>query len=683
MKINTGSFGNNGMQLGRVSTDNPEALSVSRAEQDAANSTIRAQDTLQQGYRASSQAAARRAQAVGDVGKVASNIGGYMVDQAQALAKQKAELQLQDYQDFREGQISGLEQQLRDGQIDSAGFKDAYGKIGEAWKADNIQDLTSADKARLDTGMQRLDRSYSKRADNIYGQALHVERINAADQTVAGYAQQLMQPNADISAVNARVDEFFNRADTKALYGAGWAGKYQGAKQSLTTNYYQSMIEKHQDDNGSLNQLRDAVTSTVTDLKTRTSLLNSIDSKQSRNEARAQAAQNHADSVRTRQEMQGARAEDRMNMRIGNGEIPTDQEWADYERITANSSAAGTAPTLKQTMVATQQAYKMDPRQAQSLIDQRKLELDRNGGTESDYKVLHAVQSGIDRRMSMVSQDPQRVGAMDAGQPLQPIQPAMLQENPGQVGAMLAQRMDNAQAVAQKYGPTAGKNLLTREELNDFKIDYANKSQDQRISMWRDIEASAGPDVRRQLAREMGDDTQVTSNVAHLANTPGGWQVARTVEKGNSLLNPVDGAPKMKAPKDEDLQTLIKDHYPDFSAEQVQQSVATARAYHVGLGKDADQTLSGDELEAALGNRVKVFGTTMTAPAGRSGEQFANDITKQVGRLPLNQAQDVRNNVQRGTYAFIEDSQGNFRLYNKDTNRAVSIGGKPFIVELN
>lgn len=681
MKIQTGNFGNNGMQLQRVGTENPEALSTARAEQDAANSTIRAQDTLQQGYRASSNAAERRAQAMGDVGKVVGNIGGAMVEHAQALAKQKAELQLQDYQDFREGQIAGLEQQLRDGQLDSVGFKDAYSKIGEGWKADNIQDLTSADKARLDMGMQRLDRSYGKRAESIYGQAVHVERINAADQTVAGYAQQLMQPNADVAAVNARVDEFFNRAETKALYGAGWAAKYQGAKQSLTTNYYQSMIEKHQDDNGSLNQLREAVISTVTDLKTRTSLLNSIDSKQSRNEAKAQAAQNHADSVRTRQEMQGTRAQDQMTMRIGNGEIPTDQEWAEYERKTANSSAAGSAVDLKKTMVATQQTYKMDPRVAQAQVDQRKLELDRNGGTASDYKVLHAVQAGIDRRMSMVSRDPQRVGAMDAGQPLVPIKPADLQSNPGQVGALLAERADNAKAVAAKYGPTAGKNLLTSEELNDFKTDYANKTQDQRISMWRDIEASAGPDVRRQLAREMGDDTQVTSNVAHLANSPAGWQVARTVEKGNSLLNPTDGAAKVKAPKDEDLQQLIKDHYPDFSAEQVQQSMATARAYHVGLGKDADQTLSSDELEQALGNRVSVFGTTMTAPAGMPGDQFSNLITKQVGRLPLNTAQDVRNNVQRGTYAFLEDSQGNFRLYNKDTNRPVTIDNKPFVVE--
>jgi hypothetical protein len=97
----------------------------------------------------------------------------------------------------------------------------------------------------------------------------------------------------------------------------------------------------------------------------------------------------------------------------------------------------------------------------------------------------------------------------------------------------------NSDAIIQKYGATAGKNLLTTEELGNAKDAYEKMSPDQRIQFWRNTQASSTPAIASRLAREIGGDSLQVSAVAGLASNPAGYKTALAVEKGSQLLIPL------------------------------------------------------------------------------------------------------------------------------------------------
>ena len=178
---------------------------------------------------------------------------------------------------------------------------------------------------------------------------------------------------------------------------------------------------------------------------------------QSRIEARAIAAQNHADMLALRRENAAVHASSGMQMRIANGEIPTDQDWNNYLTAVSGTSQNGTAPVLRSAMLETQRLYNLPPEKAQAEVDNLSLSLKQNGGSEIQYKVLNAVQSNIDHRRTQLQKNPQSVFAMDSGTALQPLSPESALQQPGEWGAGLMQRQSNSDAIIQKYGATAGK----------------------------------------------------------------------------------------------------------------------------------------------------------------------------------------------------------------------------------
>lgn len=683
MKINTGEFGYRGTQLGQVHTDNPEALAQPQADKAAAQSTMQAQNIVQQGLAQQSQAIQQREKAGLVVGQVLSNTGNEMVERAQQLARQKAQLQMQDYQDFQQGVVDGINQKLANGEIDSTKVQSAYTEGMKAWQGQDIPDLTGADRTAIQKGMAIADRGAGRKVTSMQEQAQHVELVNSADQFVAGVTQQVLQPGADPTALRGQIDAYFARDGVK-IYGAQAEAKHAAAVRNLQTGFFQAQIEQHHGDNGTLEQLRGAVTQEVQDPQTRTSLLNSIDSKQSTNTARAAAAQNHADAVATRREVAAVHASDQMDVRIARGEIPTEDDWKALDEKTKGTSVAGSTQGQHSAMVATQQVLALPPAQAQQVIDQRRQELQVNGGTANDYKVLDAAEGAVKQRAADLKNNPQAVAARDAGITLAPVSFSDGLNAPGQLGAQLQDRLTASNALTKKYGATAGKDLLTTEERSDFKNGYDKLTADQKVQFWRNTNASAGPEATRRLAVEVGEGSDVTAQVAPLANTPDGYRTAQNVTKGNSLLNPPDGQPKAKAPKDDDITDAIRRRYPDMSAAQVQSSVNLVKANHVGQGKRDTDPVSNDDMDAVLGAPVKVFGSTVQAPAGVKANVFSDAMATSVNKLPAVDASSVRNNLNDGTYGFIEDASGNMRLINKQTNRAVTLSnGQPYVVDLS
>lgn len=209
-------------------------------------------------------------------------------------------------------------------------------------------------------------------------------------------------------------------------------------------------------------------------------------------------------------------------------------------------------------------------------------------------------------------------------------------------------------------------------------------SPDQRIQFWRNTQASSTPAIASRLAREIGGDALQVSAVAGLASNPAGYKTALAVENGSRLLNPVDGAPKVRLPAsfDQDVAATIKSSYPGLSPSQVQRLVPVVRDYHVGNGGSPDTTPKAEDLYAVIGKPVNIYGSVAVAPAGADENTFIDALKIGVNRLG-DSAQDVKNGLSQGVYGFVSDSDGNQVLINAATQRrVVGKDGRPVVIEV-
>lgn len=415
------------------------------------------------------------------------------------------------------------------------------------------------------------------------------------------------------------------------------------------------------------------------------SLINMAQANKDRAASFAIAEQTKQVALAAKRETTASHASDVMQNRIASGEIPSQADWQNYTTMVQGTQYDGAAAVLRGAMVKTQQLLAMPPAQAQEALDKMQLDLRQNGGSESEYKVFKAVQQGIDQRRADLQKNPQAVGALDSGQPLEPLKPADATDQPGAWGQTLVQRQVNADALQQKYGPTAGKNLMTPDELHNTQDAYARMTSDQRIQFWRNTQASSSTAIATRLAREVGGDSLQVAAVAGLATSPGGYRAAIAVDRGNRMLNPVDGAAKAKLPAsfDEDTAQAIKSEYPNLSTSQIQQLLPVVKSYHVGSGGDLQRTPNDDALHNIIGSPVKVSGATVIAPPGTDSNAFRDTINSGISQLG-GYAQSVRNGLNNGTYALAPDVEGNQTLINAASQRRV-IGddGKPVVIKVS
>ncbi|OMP96496.1 hypothetical protein [Raoultella terrigena] len=624
----------------------------------------------------------------GAVGAAVKGLADDIGQQADAVIRARAGEGLLDYQikikDINESIRQGVDDgTIKADQIDSV-YKTAVSKLEKP-------DFGGLDLAGMEVaqrGVKRYESDGYASAQGLYRTALKIEAKDQVDTQLDQLGKLTNYPDADIEKINGMSAALDTQG--RLAYGAQWGKVRQGWIDKNWFNQAQQRLMSARNDGSALSALNNELTGEKgfyvdkLDPEKRNALLNQAMGYQARIEARAIAAQNHADMLALRRENAAIHASSSMQMRIANGEIPTDQDWNSYLTSVSGTSQDGTAPVLRSALLETQRLYSLPPEQAQEQVDSLALSLKKNGGSEIQYKVLNAVQSNIDHRRTQLQKNPQAVFAMDSGTPLEPLNPQAALQQPGEWGAGLAQRQANSDAITQKYGATAGKNLLTTEELGNAKDAYEKMSSDQRIQFWRNTQASSTPAIASRLAREIGGDALQVSAVAGLASNPAGYKTALAVENGSRLLNPVDGAPKVRLPAsfDQDVAATIKSSYPGLSPSQVQRLVPVVRDYHVGNGGSADTTPKAEDLYAVIGKPVNIYGSVAVAPAGADENTFIDALKIGVNRLG-DSAQDVKNGLSQGVYGFVSDSDGNQVLINAATQRrVVGKDGRPVVIEV-
>ncbi|WP_308563643.1 hypothetical protein [uncultured Klebsiella sp.] len=624
----------------------------------------------------------------GAVGAAVKGLADDIHQQADAIVRARAGEGLLDYQIKIKDINENIRQGVEDGTIKADQIDNIYKTAVSKLEKPNFGGLDLAGMEVAQRGIKRYEADGHATAQGLYRTALKIEAKDQVDTQLDQLGKLTNYPDADIEKINGMSAALDTQG--RLAYGAQWAKVRQSWIDKNWFNQAQQRLMSARNDGSALSVLNNELTGEKgfyvdkLDPEKRNALVNQAMGYQARIEARAIAAQNHADMLAMRRENAAMHASTSMQMRIANGEIPTDQDWNNYLTSVSGTSQDGTAPVLRSAMLETQRLYSLPPEKAQAEVDSLALSLKKNGGSEIQYKVLNAVQSNIDHRRTQLQKNPQAVFAMDSGTPLEPLNPQSALQQPGDWGAGLVQRQANSDAITQKYGATAGKNLLTTEELGNAKDAYEKMSPDQRIQFWRNTQASSTPAIASRLAREIGGDALQVSAVAGLANNPAGYKTALAVENGSRLLNPIDGAPKVRLPAsfDLDVADAIKKQYPTLSPAQVQRLIPVVRDYHIGTGGSPDKTPKAEALHEVIGKPVNVYGSYAIAPAGTDENTFIDALKIGVNRLG-DSAQDVKNGLSQGVYGFVSDSDGNQVLINAATQRrVVGKDGRPVVIEV-
>lgn len=674
MKIDTGNFGQATVQLNPINTQRGG------------------------GALAIAQATAGAAQQQQQVGQQISRLGEEVYQRSAAVAAAKAQEVLSARQTYAEQVKQTIAAGVQDRTLSSTDIDKAY-QDGMAGAPDNTDipglDATAAIGYRK--GIQRLDASGQMALTALKGKAQQYDArdsIYATQQNMQQIAANPMLTNGEIEMLRQQQQElYFDKngnptATASVAFGRNALQESTKGVQGFNRSILNGQIERFRNDPAGLDEVRNLANTWAQqgtlDIDAQNSVRNAIDGRQNTLATKAAAAQNHADSVATRREVAATHADSQMQVRIAKGEIPTDADWDKYEAVTNGTTVAGNTPVLRQSQTITQQLLTLPPAQAQMQIDATKLQLQQNGGSATQYAVLDAVQRSIDQRSADLKANPQSVGAQDAGTVLTPLPFAAVNEAPGDYGAGLQTRLINSQAVQVKYGPMAGKDLLTPDERADFQQGYGKLTPDEKIQTWRNITASSSPEIAARLSREIGGDSLTVATVAAHANTPEGYATAVAVEKGTMILNPKDGGAKVKTPPMDDVMQAIGRQYPQLSVDQVQRMAPVVLAHAFGTGATADN-IGGkitDSAQAVIGQQVKIGSARLIVPASIKPEVFSDTINKSIDRLG-DTGQNIRNNLDNGTYTFFSDASDNQVLINVATNRRVKVNGAPLVIEVN
>lgn len=676
MRIDLGNFGNNQRQAVSTQVNRGDVTALADAQINAA--------------RRQEQTAQQIGQAWGQVGQNLSQFGENVYQRVTEMAQQKASLQIQQKQLFAQGVIQEANDKVSQGLLKSGDVQKFYNDSMSKFTPQDIDGLHGAAAEKFSAGLANVDMQMQGDVHQLYRNAHKVETRSLVDEQIATN-ERLALKSGDLAQREALYDTPVFQANAREAYGVDWSKRIASAKADLYKNDLRAKIQANRDSIGGLNELDKALAdpnspyANKLTAEDQLSLSNTINSRRTSLEAKAIAAQNHADSVALRRETQAVHADEKMSIRIANGEIPTAQEWEEHNEITKGTSVAGSGQALQQTMVKTQALFGMKPEEAQAQLDVLKLKLDNQGGTANEYQVYNTLQRNVDQRKAELKKNPQAVGAMDSGQPLQPVSAGSALQDPGSYGQALQTRLVNSNALTQKYGALAGQNLLTPDELAEHKAMYKTLTPDQRIQYWRNMQASSSPEIATRVAKEMGDNAPQVQAVASLAVNPAGYATALAVEKGDKMINPPDGLPKVKfeTGADQTLLANIKSTYPGISDLQARQLVPVVQRAHVGLGNDPARSISDDTLRAVIGTPAKVSGSTVIVPPNTDENTFIDKMNQGIDGLGA-MSLSVRNHLDAGTYNFVPDASGNQMLINSKTmRRVVGEDGRPIVIGVN
>ena len=652
MKIDVGNFGNQIAQVGATHIEHPEFDAVNQAKE---------------------QSAERIGNATVKLGQTASNIGQQMVDKAQRVADLNSQLAAQQYEAQVRGVHDSIDNDVRQGTIDSSNVEDVYKtRMAAIQRPENITDLSGSALLLHQKRLDGVALTSQRGIASLKGQMLTNEEIQKTDQVVAGLAQRAFDPSEDLNKVVADLDAQFNSPQTRAALGKSLEVKKAAALHKVFSGHYNGLIEANRGDANAMEGYRREIQANpMITPDDKISLFKTIDGKQQTLATRAAAAeakrlrqQEHAEHVA------GVAIESNLEF-VSKGGILSDDQLAKVQSQVQGTSQEARLNELTGTQLAVQQMRAVRPDQQDAYIQHLEAIAQQQGSSPDRMKIINNLRIVAEKDRQAVAQNPVEHMATLNGQDLTPVNIDLMQPGGGiqerQAASQTLQEQISQRAALlsqgkQTYGSVAGNKLFTDQEAQELAARITTGSPTEQATKLRNLRDGAGsnwPIIQQQL-------TKIDPRLGGALATPDPV-VSRDIMEGAQLMHPTQGK-ALGAPPSSQTVRSTKTYSSVMASTTLQAELPAVESAYVARmvrqGKDPSKYNSSEydkAMKDVIGEPVSYGDATIVAPRGMNKDRFnqkLEDGFKQLG----SDGQNIRGHLRDGTYQMIRTSGGNYQI---------------------
>ncbi|TWC50116.1 hypothetical protein FBY04_1209 [Pseudomonas sp. SJZ080] len=606
-------------------------------------------------------------QAAGAVTSLGLNVLDQQIDKGikedQALARVKASNSLID----RESQIktiaTDLDEQMRTGKL-------SYEKAPEAYNA-AVSKLDPLDTPGLDAAQQGEIGNSLKRMQIGGLEAIRASaakgRIQSAQSDLVSRMDMLgkdaAMPGANVDQINARMDAEDIDIAGRLAFGEGWASKKQEFKDDNWTTHATQRVIESRESLGSLQKVEHDLTAEdgfyakKLDPEKRTQLLNTVS-------GRIFQVKEHQQRQAEMREMKAERILTQMDRQAATGVPPTPADQQRWKAGLSGTSAAGEFNARMGEMNEVQNLLRQPIAAQQQYVEQKRLQMARNGGSVTEQANVARLQTAIDNNTKLMRENPLTFNAMRTGVDVEPLDISGITTPEGQakLGEQIANRFDVVNSMRKSYGPEVARNPWKPEEQTMLASLLSQADDGTKLQVLGAIAASSptGADAAAAIKPIAGDQPiTVLAGMAQFRGLKGedGTDVPKTLLAGAKVLT--DKSTPM--PKDNQFRESFDERVGNSLTPGTPQREQAYLAYksmyagmagpkgvkHDGPSPEIDSKLADQAITLATGGVGERGGAKVIKPYGMSDKVFDKVVDIELeglatrSKFPIGQLEDM------------------------------------------
>lgn len=588
------------------------------------------------------------------VSQGAQQIGSTIVQQDHAMARAKASDAMLDYEIAAGDATQKMQDGIQSGNIPYDQAKQQYDDTIGKLQVPQVDGLPPEMQLALQDGVKRAQH----KGANVVASTVQ----NAQDSDFKGRFVSVLDklgklggmPGADIEQINARAEAYRPLALSAHIPEAQVDKMVQDFKDKNWTNSVTQLAMQARNDPASLDalahNLTDANGAYVDKLDTdkRNAILGTVLS-------RKQLLADRQDRLQDRRDAAGVRTVSQIDQQIASGVPASADQWAKWGDAVKGTASQEDFHERVSDEQDVQAILRKPPAEQATYIQQRRAELDQNGGSVRDQANLSRLTAAVATNVKQLQDAPLLYNQARMDDPIVPMDGTAFMGGQQDVADEMQRRAQIITSMQKTYGADLVKpNLLLPQEVTDLQGVLAKATPSDQLKLLGNLRRVTADDgvygaVMKQLSPKdnvLAFAGQLMARDASLVTTTHWFKpdetvksddAARTMLEGNRLLTSggkKDDGEKFPLPPEGKFQAAFSEAFGGLfpnRPDAMQQAMSIARAYYTGKASqdgfiatdDVDSSRIGEAVKATLGNVADVNGNgQVIAPWGMPEDTF-------------------------------------------------------------
>lgn len=580
-------------------------------------------------------------------------------EQASTLAKAKAQTAINEFDTDTQFIVDDIRTRVASGKLEYGKAVEQYEELLQGKEQPVFSDLKPDELERYNGAYRQVRMKGLGAINRIVADAQALDANGRYDMNLGILEKQIGLPGVDTTRVIARAEALIPLAEATGADKAAVVAKLQKFKDNAWQNEATSRLLAGKDDAGALRQLETDLTaadgyySSRLDADRRNILLNSVLSAQSRLDTRMQVEANRLES-------EASAAMDDYRRQVDSLFPAPVETYAAWQRAVVGTKYEAEFKDLQHEEFEVQKVLGLRPNEQRAYLQSLQTKQRSDGATVPEQQRADRLGKAIESRLTMLRDSPLKFYGATTGEPVQPLDLAMLAAgggSPGQVieamQGQVRQRSVLLDMMRRQYGAEAGNSLLLDEEASTLASVVGKAPPAQALRVYGMLnQVFTNPKEYQAVMQQIAPDSPLRAEAGRIyalqrpqglppgpitKASPNGQygDVALTILTGEALLNPGKAASDAKPvtmPPPQDMKRMITSSLGESFAgrpSELQTAIDAVHAYYASKTADAgDMTgrLNADRLResvrAVVGEKARFEGRDVVPPWGMSASQF-------------------------------------------------------------